>query len=159
MWQLNESILIVDDDADVRKTLSSILLDEGYCVETVENGKQAIGALEKAYFDLALVDIELPDMKGTELLLRLKKKQPKMVKIIITGFPSLENAIKAVNEGANGYVLKPFDAEELLKVIRKQLDEKAAEQLRTWIEKSEMKQRNTVFSEQFKKSKGSLFSR
>jgi DNA-binding NtrC family response regulator len=157
--QLNESILIIDDDTHVRKTLSSILLDEGYCVETVENGKQAIRALEKAYFDLALVDIELPDMKGTELLLRLKEKQPKMAKIIITGFPSLENAIKAVNEGANGYILKPFDAEELLKIIRKQLDEKAAEQLRTWIEKSEMEQRNTVFSEQFKKSKGSLFSR
>jgi DNA-binding NtrC family response regulator len=156
---LNESVLIVDDDTYVRKTLSSILLDDGYCVETVENGKQAIEALEKAHFDLALVDIELPDMKGTELLLRLKKKQPKMVKIIITGFPSLENAIKAVNEGANGYILKPFDPEELLKIIRKQLDEKAAEQLRTWIEKSEMEQRNTVFSEQFKKSKGSLFSR
>ena len=82
-----------------------------------------------------------------------------MVKIIITGFPSPESAIKTVNEGANGYVLKPFDAEELLKIIRKQLDEKAAEQLRTWIAKSEMEGKNTVFSEQFKKPKGSLFSR
>ena len=54
-----------------------------------------------------------------------------MVKIIITGFPSPESAIKTVNEGANGYVLKPFDAEELLEIIRKQVDEKAAEQLRT----------------------------
>ena len=155
---MNESILVVDDDAQVRKTLSSILLDEGYLVETVENGKQAIRALEKAYFDLALIDIELPGMKGTELLLRLKEKQPKMVRIIITGFPSLENAVKAVNEGANGYVLKPFDAEELLKMIRKQLDEKAAEQIRTWVAKSEMERKNSIFSEQFKKPKGSLFS-
>jgi DNA-binding NtrC family response regulator len=156
---LNESILVVDDDAQVRKTLSSILLDEGYLVETVENGKQAVGAAEKACFDLALIDIELPDMKGTELLLRLKEKQPRMVRIIITGFPSLENAVRAVNQGANGYVLKPFGAEELLKMIRKHLDEKAAEQLHTWIAKSEMERKNTMFSEQFKKQKGSLFSR
>ena len=156
---MNESILVVDDDAQVRKTLSSILLDEGYLVETVGNGKQAVGAAEKACFDLALIDIELPDMKGTELLLRLKEKQPRMVRIIITGFPSLENAVRAVNQGANGYVLKPFDAEELLKMIRKHLDEKAAEQLRTWIAKSEMERKNTMFSEQFKKQRGSLFSR
>jgi DNA-binding NtrC family response regulator len=98
-------------------------------------------------------------MKGTELLLRLKEKQPKMVEIAITGFPSLGNASKTVNESTNGYVLKLFDAEELLKIIRKQLDEKAAEQVRTWIAKFEMERKNTVFSEQLKKPKGSLFSR
>jgi len=155
---LNESILIIDDDVNVRKTLCSILLNEGYLVETAENGKQAIRELEKAYFDLALIDIELPDIKGTELLLRLKEKQPKMVRIIITGFPSLDNAVKAVNKGANGYVLKPFNAEELLKMIRKQLDERAAEQLRTWIERSDIERKNAIFSEQFKKPKGSFFS-
>jgi DNA-binding NtrC family response regulator len=63
----------------------------------VEYGKWAIRALEKVFCDLAIVDIELPDMKGTELLLRLKEKQPKMVRIIIAGFPSVENAIKTVN--------------------------------------------------------------
>jgi DNA-binding NtrC family response regulator len=155
---LNESILVVDDDTNVRKTLCSILLNEGYVVETVGNGKQAMRALEKAYFDLALIDIELPEMKGTELLLKLKEKQPKMVKIIITGFPSLENAVETVNRGANGYVLKPFNAEELLKMIRKQLDERAAEQLRTWIEKREIERKNAIFAEQFKKPRGSLFS-
>jgi DNA-binding NtrC family response regulator len=155
---LNESILIVDDDIGVRKTLSSILLEEGYSVEAVENGKQAIRASEKAYFDVALVDVELPDMKGTELLLGLKQRQPEMIKIIITGFPSIENAMKAVNEGADGYVLKPFDVPKLLEMIRKHLDAKAAEHFRIWTEKSEMKQRGTKFSEQFKRPKGSLFS-
>jgi len=132
---------------------------QSHLARAVENGKQTIRALEKGCFDLAPVDIEHPDMKGTELLLRLKEKQPKMVKIIITGFPSLENAIKTVNEGANGYVLKPFDAKELLTIIRKQLDEKAARQPRTRIAESEMEQERTKFSEQFKKPKGSLFSR
>jgi DNA-binding NtrC family response regulator len=151
---LNESILVVDDDAGVRKILSSILSEDGYLVETVENGKQALRATEKGHFDAALVDIELPDMKGTELLLRLKERQPKMVKIIVTGFPSLENAMKAVNEGAEGYVLKPFNTKELLEMIRKNLDEKSVEHLRIWMDI----QKGAKFSEQFKKPKGSLFS-
>jgi DNA-binding NtrC family response regulator len=155
---LNENILIVDDDIRVRKTLSSILLEEGYSVDAVENGRQAIRASEKAHFDVALVDVELPDMKGTELLLGLKQRQPEMIKIIVTGFPSIENAMKAVNEGADGYILKPFDVPKLLEMIRKHLDEKAAEHLRIWMEKSEMEQRSAEFSEQFKRSKGSIFS-
>ena len=139
---MNESILVVDDDTEVRETLSSVLLDEGYLVEAVKSGKDAIRASETAYFDVALIDMELPDMKGIEILRRLKEKQPGMVRIIITGFPSLENAVKAVNEGAHGYVLKPFNMAELLKMIRKRLDEKATEYLhmRTEMEK------NTVFS-------------
>ena len=132
---------------------------QSHLARAVEYGKWAIRVLEKGCFDLAPVDIEHPDMKGTELLLRLKEKQPKMVKIIITGFPSLENAIETVNEGVNGYVLKSFDAEELLMIIRKQLDEKVARQPRTRIVESEMEQERTIFSEQFKKPKGSLFSR
>ena len=153
---MNENILIVDDETEVRKLLSSILEDEGYLVETVENGKQAIRASEKSHFDVALIDIKLPDMDGTELLNRLKRKQPKMVKIVITGFPTLENAIKTVNEGADGYVLKPFDLQKLLEMIRKLLDEKTAEHIRTWIEASEMEQNRARFSRQFKKS-DSLF--
>ncbi len=150
--------MVVDDDVDISNIISSILSREGYVVETAESGKKAIKAVGETYFDLALIDIELPDMKGTDLLSRLKKSNPEMVRIILTGFPSLENAIEAVNEGANGYVLKPFDGEGLLKTIRKHLDGKIANELRTWVAKAEMERRNTVFSDQFKKGKGSLFS-
>lgn len=115
------SILVVDDNAGIRKTLSTILEREGYLVETVENGEQAIEASKKWFFNVALIDIRLPDMEGIELLDRLKVTEPKMVKIIITGFPSLKNAVEAVNKGADGYVLKPFDAGELLMMIRKHL--------------------------------------
>jgi len=131
---LNQNILVVDDDAEVRKTLSSILVEEGYSVETVENGKEAIRASEKTHFDVALIDIKLPDMEGTELLHRLKEKQPHMVKIIVTGFPTLENAMKTVNEGADGYILKPFDIQKLLEMIRKHLTEKTAEHISNWME-------------------------
>ena len=64
-------------------------------LELVERGKQALEICEKLPFDVALVDVNLPDIKGTELLHKLKQVQPKMVKIIITGNPSIENAVKA----------------------------------------------------------------
>ena len=131
---MNESILVVDDDAAVRKSLSSILSMEGYSVETVENGKQTIRISEKSRFYIALIDIKLPDMEGTELLHRLKENQPHMVKIVITGFPTLENAMETVNEGADGYILKPFGVQKLLEMIRKHLKRETAEHITNWME-------------------------
>lgn len=124
------SVLIVDDDIGVRNMLSSVLYDEGYLIEGVENGKEAIKACEESIFDVALIDIELPDMKGTELLSRLKKLQPKMIRIIITGHPSIESAMKAVNERADGYLLKPFEVTELLEMIARLLTDRTNEYLR-----------------------------
>jgi len=150
---LNENILVVDDDAEVRKVLSSILSEEGYFVEPVENGRQAIRASEKTRFDLALIDIKLPDMEGTELLHRLKEKQPHMVKIIITGFPTLENAMETINEGANGYVLKPFDIPKLLEMIRKHLNRETAEHISNWMEFDQDSTRNSSFDQDNVKQK------
>jgi DNA-binding NtrC family response regulator len=138
------SILVVDDDEAVRIMLSSVLNDEGYVVEAVENGKKAIKACEKSPFDVALIDIELPDIKGTELLDRMKKIQPKMIRIIITGHPSLESAMKAVNERADGYVLKPFEVTQLLEKIRRLLTEKTNEYLRIATEAAREKQSTPV---------------
>ena len=115
------SVLVVDDDVGIRKTLSRILEKEGYFVATVENGEQAIEASNERFFNVALIDIRLPDMEGTKLLERLKETEPKMVKIIITGYPSLNNAIEAVNKDADGYILKPFDAGGLLAMIKRRL--------------------------------------
>lgn len=115
------SILVVDDDAAIRRTLSKILEKEGYLVETVESGGKAIEASNERLFNAALIDIRLLDMEGTDLLEKLKKTVPKMVKIIVTGYPSLQNAIEAVNKGADGYVLKPFDVGKLLALIEKHL--------------------------------------
>jgi len=138
------SILIVDDDVAVRTMLSTVLSDEGYLVEAVENGKQAVKTCEKSSFDVALIDIELPDMKGTELLNKLKRIQPKMIRIIITGHPSLESAMKAVNERADGYVLKPFEVTELLQKIRRLLEEKTNEYLRISTEAAREKESTPV---------------
>jgi DNA-binding NtrC family response regulator len=123
------SILVIDDSEGVRTMLSSVLHDQGYVVETVDSGKKAVESCKKSCFDIALIDVELPDMKGTELLNRLKKLHPKMIRIIITGYPTLEGAMKAVNERADGYMLKPFEIIELLELIKKLLAEKTNEYL------------------------------
>lgn len=114
-------ILVVDDDESVRKVLVAILEDAGYDVDTAKTGREAIKKSNVNFYNLALIDIRLPDMEGTRLLTAMKETTPKMVKIIITGYPSLQNAIEAVNRGANAYVLKPFNMREVLSTIKKQL--------------------------------------
>jgi len=114
-------ILVVDDDESIRKTLANILEDHGYIVDTVENGKEAIEKSKANFYNLALIDIRLPDMEGTKLLTAMKDTTPKMVKIIVTGYPALNNAIEAVNKGADGYVLKPVNIDNLLSTIKEHL--------------------------------------
>jgi len=97
------------------------LEEEGYVVNTANNGKEAIRKSNAKFYNLALIDIRLPDMEGTRLLTAMKETTPKMVKIIITGYPSLENAVEAVNKGAGSYILKPFDMDKVLKKIKEHL--------------------------------------
>jgi len=114
-------ILIIDDDENIRKVLTTILEDEGYDVESVDTAKKAIERTRRKFYNLALVDIRLPDMEGIELLTRMKNTTPKIRKIIITGYPTLQNAVEAVNRGADAYILKPFDMEKVLAEIKEQL--------------------------------------
>lgn len=120
-------ILVVDDDKSIRKALEAILEAEGYRVDTVENGKQAIEKTGSSFYNLALIDIRLPDMEGTELLTKMKDTKPVMRKIIITGYPSLQNAVEALNREANAYILKPFDVKKVLETIREQLNKQEEE--------------------------------
>lgn len=110
-------ILIVDDDETVRKVLTTILNEEGYVVDSAKSGKEAIRKTKTGFYNLALIDIRLPDTEGTNLLTKLKETTPKMVKIIVTGYPSLHNAIEAVNRGADAYIMKPFKVEDALTTI------------------------------------------
>ncbi len=141
-------ILIVDDDENIRKVLVAILEDEGYSVESVGTARKAIDASKKKFFNLALIDIRLPDMEGTELLGRMNDTVPRMRKIIVTGYPTLQNAIEAVNNRADAYIMKPFDVERVLKTIKDQLkkqheekafsQEKVAEFIETRVHELEM---------------------
>ena len=115
-------ILIVDDDESVRKGLIMILEDKGYSVDTAENGREAIEKSNRNFYNIALIDIRLPDMEGTQLLTAMKETLPKMVKIMVTGYPGLENAIEAVNKGADGYVVKPIvDMDAFLNTVKEHL--------------------------------------
>lgn len=120
-------IIVVDDDESIRKTLAAILEDEGYLVDTAESGKEAILKTNANFYNLALIDVRLLDMEGTELLIRIKGTVPRMRKIIITGYPTVHNAIDAVNRNADAYLLKPFDVGKVLFVIREQLKQQEEE--------------------------------
>lgn len=120
-------ILVVDDDESIRKILSTILEDEGYVVETAENGREAIDKSNMKFYNLALIDVRLPDIEGVTLLARFKETMPRMRKIIITGFPTIQNAMEAVNNKADGYMLKPFEIGKILEIIREQLKKQQEE--------------------------------
>lgn len=114
-------ILVVDDDESIRKVLAAILEDEGYTVESVGTAEKAVQKTKRKIYNLALIDIRLPNMEGVELLTKMKDTTPKMRKIIITGYPTLQNAVEAVNKGADAYIVKPFDMENVLETIKEQL--------------------------------------
>ena len=115
-------ILVIDDDESIRKVLATILEENGYVVDTARNGKEAIEKSNTKFYNLALIDIRLPDMEGTKLLTAMKETTPKMVKVIVTGYPSLQNAIEAVNEGADAYVMKPFNLDSVLNTNKEHLN-------------------------------------
>jgi CheY-like chemotaxis protein len=121
--KMRASILLVDDDEIIRKGVSNALHEEGFSVDTASNGKQALEKSQLRHYDLALVDIRLPDMEGTKLLKMLKEKTPEIKEIIITGYPSIENAVQAVNDGADAYLIKPIKPADLLAKIRQKMEE------------------------------------
>lgn len=121
-------ILIVDDDESIRKMLSTILEEEEYLVDTAENGKEAIDKSTERIFNLALIDVRLPDIEGVTLLKEFRETVPRMRKIIMTGFPSIQNAIQAVNNKADAYVFKPFEIDKILETIKDQLKRQREEQ-------------------------------
>jgi len=142
------SILIVEDDTNIRETLSTILQQKGYVTDTAKNGQEAIQKSKSKFFNLALLDIKLPDMEGTKLLTTMHEDLPKMVKIMITGYPSLENAVEALNLGANAYIIKPVKPEKLLALIEERLQEQnqaekmTEEKVTDWIKTRARKMEN-----------------
>jgi len=120
-------ILVIDDDESIRDVLTTVLEREGYLVDQAENGNEAIRKSKIRFYNLAFIDIRLPDMEGTKLLTDLKETIPRMVKIILTGYPSVQNAVEAVNKGADGYLVKPINIEDLLKTVKRLLEKQQAE--------------------------------
>jgi len=101
--------------------MKTILEDEGYFVDLAANGSEAIRKTKKTAYNIALLDIRLPDMEGIELLKLIKDTVPRTRKIMVTGYPSMQNAIAALNKNADAYLIKPIDIEKLLNTVKEQL--------------------------------------
>jgi DNA-binding NtrC family response regulator len=121
---MSEKILVVDDEEIIRESLSYVLKKEGYVVEEATNGKEAYSKIKEDTFDLVISDLEMPIMKGTELLEEIKKLNIRTSVIVITAFGSLDTAIKALRSGASDYILKPVEFDELLVKIKRLFEAK-----------------------------------
>jgi len=118
---MRESILVVDDEAGVRTSLTGILGDEGYHVDAVDSGEAALVLLEGRRFDLLLLDVWLPKMDGLETLSRVRTLDPDVPVVVISGHGSIETAVKAVRMGAQDFVEKPLSLEKTLTVVKNAL--------------------------------------
>lgn len=114
-----EKILVVDDEDIIRESLSYILTKEKYEVSEAPNGKVAFDMLKETSYDLVITDIEMPEMKGIELLEEIKKMNLQTNTIVITAYGSMETAIAALRSGASDYILKPVEFDELLIKVKK----------------------------------------
>ena len=121
------NILIVDDELIVRDSLSKWFREEGYEVGTADSARQALALLAQQNWDVALVDIKMPDVDGIELQGRFHEVRPDLLVIIMTGYASVETAVAALKNGAYDYVVKPFDPEEMAHTVQNALAHKRAE--------------------------------
>ncbi len=119
-----DRILVVDDESIIRESLSFILTKEGFEVTEAVNGKEAFQKIVEQTFDLVISDIEMPEMKGIELLDKIIQVSPQTIVVIITAYGSLETAIQALRKGASDYLLKPIEFDEILVKINRLLEHK-----------------------------------
>ncbi len=117
-----ERILVVDDEDIIRESLSYVLSNEGFVVDQAENGKVAYDKILENFYDLVITDIEMPLMKGTELLEKISAATSNTSVIVITAYGSLDTAIRALRAGAHDYILKPVEFDELLIKIHRLFD-------------------------------------
>ncbi|MDD5057346.1 MAG: response regulator [Sideroxydans sp.] len=122
------NVLVVDDDANLRKTLADILRFKGYTVAVAANGAEAIAEAARTAMNVALIDLKLPDMSGIAVMEKIKAASPFTEAIILTGHASMDSAVEATNKGAFSYLLKPYEIDSLLLNIRHAVDRQQNQQ-------------------------------
>ncbi|MCL2359320.1 MAG: response regulator [Nitrososphaerota archaeon] len=115
-----QAALIVDDDKAILRTFSIILKRKGYTTDTAETGKEALDKISYKNYDVALIDMRLPDIQGTDLVAKLPEKSIKMVKIILTGLLPIDPNSQT-DPPVDAYLLKPIKPEDLLSIIETNL--------------------------------------
>jgi len=113
-----KTILVIDDEEFIQLTLKSIFENEDYRIIIEKNGADALRRIEKEKVDLAFLDLNLPDMNGLEVLKKIKARLPELLVIIITGYASVESAVKSIKLGAYDYIKKPFKADVIKLITR-----------------------------------------
>ncbi len=120
-------ILVVDDEKVIRDVLTDFLTTEGFIVTAVESAHRALEELEDQHYELVITDLKMPGMSGIELLERIRDKKIDTLTVIMTGFGTVETAIKAMKYGAYDYIMKPFKVNEVVQIIRRGLEKKKLE--------------------------------
>lgn len=121
---MNENILIVDDEKDIRESLSAVLQSEGYLCAIAENGETAIEKLERSNFDIIITDIVMPNLDGMKLLDKALQISPNTLVVLMTAYASIETAVSALRKGAADYLLKPIEFDEVIMRIKQLLKQR-----------------------------------
>jgi len=119
------NILIVDDEQSYRQLLTLVFESDGHTVRTANNGREALSLLQMESADVIISDVKMPDMDGIELLAAVRETQPDLGVVLMTAFASVETAREAFKLGADDFVQKPFDVEELKLIVKKTLEKQA----------------------------------
>ena len=125
MAMKGERILLVDDDETITIPFQLILQDAGYHVDTALTGQQALEKTEKAEYQMAILDVKLPDIKGIEVARKIRKQHEDMHFIIITGYSEIVESIETIDLGIEEILLKPIEPDELLRAVKESFDEHA----------------------------------
>src|SRR5262245_39734995 len=131
-------ILIVDDERSMRELLERVFQKEGYTVRVAEDGAIALEMIRTGVFDLVLSDVKMPGLNGIELLTQCREFSPDTMVLIMTAFATIDNAREAFKFGADDFIEKPFDIDELKLVVQKAL------------EKSKLRQENALLKRELK---------
>src|SRR5277367_4189393 len=133
-------ILVVDDEADIRESLETLLCLEGYTVEAAQNGTEGLQKIEAGNYDLVLLDLMMPDRSGMEVLEEVRERDKETPIFMITAYGSVQVAVTALKKGANDYFSKPWDNEKLIIEIERMIARSRLERENTQLKRA-LKQR------------------
>lgn len=134
---MQDKILVVDDDRELRENIGEILTEAGFLVTLAENGEEAVALIEAQPFAAVLLDLIMPVMEGREALTLIKRCRPQTRVIMMTAFATVENAVSMMHKGADDYLTKPFKVDELLMSLRRTLETAKMESCRRVIDVDE----------------------
>ena len=115
-------VLIMEDEESVAKGLGIALSEEGYKVDLAMTGRSALDSFSQKMFDLLVADLRLPDIDGMEVIKQVKRRRPDTEVLVITGYSTVNTAVEAMKLGASDYLSKPFTKNDLISIVKENLD-------------------------------------